>query len=212
MWSRTNNTKGVLEYWDSRGNVLIIPSLQYSVAPLLLFRIVRQGLDDVGIPGAVEVQPFVLLNIAVFHVHPRRMYTQEHPRQISTPRPLPGLTRNHRSAARAAVHLRVRQEVALSLKAEAERRGGDRLPHHEQMVQCVVKPQREAHDEHSRSDFYFIQLFDQMIGCKGLNKKFLRQRRALELHGDDVDRAGRVDAFQPRRLVSLVEWDDEIGC
>src|SRR5215475_11922407 len=61
-------------------------------------------------------------------------------------------------------------------------------------------------DQHSRSYFYFIQLFDQMIGCKGLNKKFLWQRRALELHGDHVHHAGRVDALPPRRLGSSVEW------
>src|SRR5262249_59963812 len=120
------------------------------------------------------------------------MYTQEHPRQISTTGPLPGLTRNHRSAACAAVHPRVRQEIALSLKAEAERRGDDRLSHHREMMQYVVKPQWKADDQHSRSDFYFIQLFDQMIGGKGLDKKFLRQRGALELQGDDIHWARRV--------------------
>jgi len=51
-----------------------------------------------------------------------------------------------------------------------------------------------------------------MLGCKGLKEKLFGQRRALELHGDDVHRAARVDALAPRRLASSVEWDDEIGC
>ena len=98
------------------------------------------------------------------------MDAEEHPRQVSTTRLLPGLTSNHRSAARAAVHPRISQEIALSLKAEAERRGDDRLSYHRQMMPRVVKTQRKTDDQHSRSDFYLIQLLDQMIGRKRLKQ------------------------------------------
>src|SRR5882724_2144968 len=140
------------------------------------------------------------------------MDAEEHPRQISATRPLRGHASDHRSAARAAVHLRVSQEVALSLKAQAERRGDNRLSHHRQMMPGVVKAQRETNDQHSRSHFYLVQLLYQMIGCKRLEEELLRQRRALKLQSDDVHHAGWIDTLPPHGLGSSVKRDGEMSC
>jgi len=49
-----------------------------------------------------------------------------------------------------------------------ERRGDDCLSYHRQMMPGVVKTQRETDDQHSCSDFYLVQLLDQMIRRKRL--------------------------------------------
>src|SRR4029077_5259394 len=162
-----------------------------------LLRILCQRHDDVGVPGAVEVQSFVLFGVPVAHVHPSRVDAEQHPRQFSTPRPLRCHPGDHWSAACAAVHLRIGQEVALSLKTDAECRGDDCLSHDGQMMQGVVKTKWKTNHEDPRSDFDFIQVLHKVIGCKRLKQELVRQCRALKLQSDNVYRAGRVDALSP---------------
>src|SRR6266436_5972305 len=120
---------------------------------MLLPRIFCQRHDDVGVPGTVEVYPFVLLGITVGHIHSSRVDAKQYPRQFSTTRLLCRHAGDHWSAACAAVHLCIGQEVALSLKTDAERRGDDRLSHDGQMMQDVVKTKWKTNHEDSHSDF-----------------------------------------------------------
>lgn len=57
---------------------------------------------------------------------------------------------HHRCTAGAAVASCTGQKVTLALATQTERRRDDGLPHHRQMVQRVLKAQRESHHQPGR--------------------------------------------------------------
>ena len=172
--------------------------------------VLRQGEQHVGVPGAIQIQALVLQDVAVGDVHPGRVDPEQQPRQLGPAGALARLAGDHRCAARAAVHPRIGQKVAVALKPDSERRGDDRLPCDRQAMQRVMKAERKSGDQHRGSNFDPVELLQQMIGCEGLKKKGLRQRRAFELQRDDVDRAGRVARVPPDRLPVPIERNREL--
>ena len=167
--------------------------------------------QDVGVPGAVQAQRFVEHLVAVAHVQPRRVHAQQQPRQRRVARRRRPVAHHHRRAARAAVHARVGQEVALALEADAERRRDDRLAHHGQVMQAVVEAEREARYQQRRADA------DPVVGPGDLRRRERaqhdvgRQLAAVERQHRDVHLAAAVAPLSPHALAVGVERDREAG-
>src|SRR3977135_1686604 len=98
------------------------------------------------------------------------------------------------------MHARIRQEISLALEAQAERGGDDRLSSHRQVMQRIVESQRKTDDEDRRTHLDLVEVPDQMIGRKRLQRKCRWERRAVKLHDRDIDFACRIDAFTPYRF------------
>src|SRR5579859_621693 len=77
---------------------------------------------------------------------------------------------HHGRTAGSAMHSSRCKEVAISLKANTEGRGHDRLPCHWQVMQGIVKAKRETHHDDGSADFYFIQLLQEVAGPKRLQE------------------------------------------
>ena len=145
------------------------------------------------------------INIAVGHVHARRVDAKQRPGEIAATGTFGGNAGDHRRAAGAAMHPGVGQKIALSLKTNAERRGDPRVARHRQVMQIVMKPQWKADDQHGGANFDLIQFSDQMGGCKRRKNNRFRQSLPVNLDSDDVDRAAGIDALAPQRLISVIK-------
>ena len=75
----------------------------------------RQGEQNVGIPGAIQPQRLIELQVAASHVHARGMHSEQLPRQL---RIAGWAAHHHRSATGAKVLSRIREKVGV--KADAE--------------------------------------------------------------------------------------------
>ena len=73
------------------------------------------------------------------------------------------------------MHPRIREEVAVPLEPDPERRGDHRLPRDRQAMQRVVEAERETGDEHRRSHFDLVELLDQVSGREGVIKECVRR-------------------------------------
>lgn len=98
------------------------------------------------------------------------------------------------------MHSRIRQEKSHALEAQAERGGDDRLSCHGQVMQRVLESQWKADDEDRRTHLDLVELPDQVIGRKRLQRKCRGKRRTVQLHDRDVDAACRIAALAPYRF------------
>ncbi len=124
---------------------------------LLLRRIFGQRQNNIRVPGAVEIEPLILLLIAIVDIHARRVHAEQAPGERTAARMRRGHARHYGSATGAAVHTRVGQEIAVALKAHAEGRCDNRLTRHRQVMQSIVKTKREAGDQHWRADLDIVE-------------------------------------------------------
>src|SRR6266540_2126755 len=102
------------------------------------------------------------------------MNTEQRPCQFSAAGLRSRQSDDHRCSARSTVHLRIGQEVPMTLKPDAERRRDDGLPHDRQTVQRIVKTERKADDDGRSPYLDFIELLDQMRWRKWGEEKRIR--------------------------------------
>src|SRR4030095_8631349 len=100
------------------------------------------------------------------------------------------------------VSSRVCNEVAVALKSQSEGRGDDSMPDHRQMVQRVVKSQREAHDERPGADFNMIQTLRQVGNGEELKERRGSHCRTIQFDRSDIALAAGIAALMPDALAA----------
>ena len=100
---------------------------------------------------------------------------------------------------------RIGEDIALSLKAQAERGGDNGVAHDRHVMQRVVEAERKADDEERRADGDLIAKVVDVAGRERAVNDRCRQRGALDLDRCDVDLAARVDPLPPDGFAVPVE-------